>query len=82
MEDRLLSILVQGGAVSIALVALWVIYKMQNGQRQSFEDQMKLNRDTFSQIAKDQQTVVDRNTEAWIENTRATTSLAEKLKDR
>lgn len=37
--------LIQGGAVGIALVALYIIYRMQNGQRVEFMAELKANRE-------------------------------------
>lgn len=37
--------LIQGGAVGIALVALYIIYRMQNGQRTEFMAELKANRE-------------------------------------
>jgi hypothetical protein len=36
--------LVQYGGIGVALAALWIIYKMQNGQRTEFMEELKANR--------------------------------------
>jgi hypothetical protein len=64
----LVGLLIQGGAVAIALVALWVIYKM-NGQMS----------ETLRQIASDHRATIDRNTDAWLKNTDVVASLKETI---
>jgi hypothetical protein len=36
--------LVQYGGIGVALAALWIIYKMQNGQRTEFMEELRANR--------------------------------------
>ena len=44
MEDKLIQILVQGGAVGICLALIYVVYRMQNGQRTEFMEELKASR--------------------------------------
>ena len=45
MEDKIIQIAIQGGGIGVAVVALYVIYKMQNGQRVEFMEELKANRE-------------------------------------
>lgn len=46
-ETTAVSILVQAGAVGIAFGALYIIYKMQNGQRKEQSDVIERNTQAF-----------------------------------
>jgi len=50
-ETQSVSTIIQGGAVGIALAALYVIYRMQNGQRQSFIEALDRNSVAFTSFA-------------------------------
>lgn len=52
IESEVLQILIQGGAVGISFVCLGIIYKMQNGQRQSFIETLERNSDAWNKNAK------------------------------
>lgn len=60
-DFNLVQVLIQGGAVGIALVALWVIYKLVSNHDEHL------------------QKVVERNSDAWIDNTKALTKLVSTL---
>jgi cell fate (sporulation/competence/biofilm development) regulator YmcA (YheA/YmcA/DUF963 family) len=47
-ETETVSILVQAGAVGIAFVALYIIYKMQNGQSKRANDVIERNTEAFT----------------------------------
>jgi hypothetical protein len=79
MEEKVITILVQGGAVSIALLAIWVIYKMQNGQSRSMLTQMDEQRKAFGVITEAHRLALERNTDAWVKNTEAIATLTEKM---
>jgi len=68
-ELSFISILVQGGAVGIALVCLFIIYKMNMAQT-----------NTLNQIADDHRKTIDRNTDAWLQNTEVLSKINERIK--
>ncbi len=61
--------LTQAGAVGIALACLWIIYKMNSNQN-----------DTFKSITDDHRQTIDRNTDAWNKNTEVLSQLSERIK--
>lgn len=63
-ENNAIQILVQGGAVGIALASLGIIYKMATNHTKHIEDSTQ----RFIEA-------MDRNSGAWIENAKALTSL-------
>lgn len=67
-ELTIVQVLVQGGAVGLALGSLYVIYKMATNHTKHIEE--STNR--FTQA-------MDRNTDGWIKNAEAMASLKERL---
>jgi hypothetical protein len=67
--------LIQGGAVAIALAALYVIYRMQNGQSRALLTQMDEQRKAFGLITEAHRLALERNTDAWVKNTEAIAGL-------
>lgn len=51
MEQNILSIIIQGGAVGLCLASLWIIYKITNGQRQSFISALDRNSEALMKFA-------------------------------
>jgi hypothetical protein len=68
-ESTIVSVLIQGGSVGVALACLWLVYKMNQGQQ-----------DTTKTIAESNRSVIERNTDAWLKNTEALTKLSERIK--
>jgi hypothetical protein len=68
-ESNIVAILIQGGSVGVALVSLWLVYKMNQGQQE-----------TTRTIADANRLAIERNTDAWIKNTEALTKLSERIK--
>ena len=60
--------LIQGGAVGIALLSLWIIYKMSVNHTKHIEDAT----DRFTQA-------MDRNSDAWVKNAEALGKLSEQM---
>lgn len=60
-DANIIQILIQGGAVGISLVLIWVVYKLVSNHDEHL------------------QSVVNKNTDAWVENAKALTKLTDKL---
>lgn len=69
MESNIIQIIVQAGSVGVALVALYIIYKLQTAYMEA-----------HNKIADAHRVSLDRNTESWLKNTEALTKLNEKIK--
>lgn len=67
-DTNTVQFLTQAGAVGIALACLWIIYKMNSNQN-----------DTFKNITDDHRLTIDRNTDAWNKNTEVLAKLSEKI---
>lgn len=61
IETSSISVLVQGGAVGLCVLLIWVVYKLVSNHDEHL------------------QAVVQRNTDAWVDNTRALQRLSDKL---
>lgn len=68
IDSAYLQILIQGGAVSLALVSLWVIYKLVTNHDNHMLEAFNKNLEAL-----------DKNTEAWLKNAEALTRLTDKL---
>jgi uncharacterized protein HemX len=68
--------LVQGGAVGIALYLAFIV----NQQNKNQTDMNKLLTGTLTKIAEDHRQTIERNTDAWKQNTEALAKLNERIK--
>jgi hypothetical protein len=75
MQDAI-GILVQAGAVGICLALCYVVYK----QNDNATNMNTLLADTLTKIADQHQATIDRNTEAWKENTQMLARINERIK--
>lgn len=78
MESTFISVLVQGGAVGVALAALYIVYQQNKNVGQMYTSLTN----TLEKIAEDHRTTIDRNTDAWTDNTKALAELRETLLNR
>jgi len=76
MDNSVISILVQAGAVGISLALIYIVFK-QN-QNQTRTNELLVN--TLMKIADDGRDTIDRNTDAWRENTSMLAKLNERIK--
>lgn len=70
-------ILVQGGAVGISLVCLYIIYYFSK----TTAENNRLLTETLQKIADDHRQTIERNTNAWNQNTRLLARLSEKIEN-
>lgn len=81
METGFISILVQGGAVGLALSLTYVVYQQNKNQTEN----NKMLNTTLLTIAEGHRKTIERNTDAWVKNTEATitnTQVINQLKER
>jgi hypothetical protein len=76
MDQAIVGILIQAGAVGISLALVWIVYK-QN-QNQTKTNELLVN--TLMKIADDGRETIDRNTDAWRDNTNMLAKLNERIK--
>lgn len=80
MESNVLQIIIQAGAVGIALVALYIIYKMQNGQRTEFMGELKANREASAEEGRLNREAMDRMADSHNNTARALAKLTTRIK--
>ncbi len=76
MEQEIIAGLIQGGAVGLALALTYVVYQQNKNQTRNNE---MLN-GTLLTIAEGHRKTIDRNTDAWIQNTQVLARLNERIK--
>lgn len=76
MDTTVVNVLIQAGAVGISLALIWIVYK-QN-QNQTKTNELLVN--TLMKIADDGRETIDRNTDAWRDNTNMLAKLNERIK--
>lgn len=76
MDNTVISVLVQAGAVGISFALIWIVYKQNVNQTKTNE----LLVNTLMKIADDGRQTIDRNTDAWKENTSMLAKLNERIK--
>jgi hypothetical protein len=75
-DQTVISVLVQAGAVGISLALIWIVYK----QNQNSTKTNELLVSTLMKIAEDHRETIERNTQAWQDNTAMLARLNERIK--
>jgi hypothetical protein len=76
MDSDIVSILIQAGAVGISLALIYIVFKQNQNQTKTNE----LLVSTLMKIAEDGRQTIDRNTDAWRDNTSVLAKLNERIK--
>lgn len=76
VDQSIISALVQAGAVGISLALIWIVYKQNQSQSKTNE----LLVSTLMKIAEDHRETIERNTQAWQDNTAMLARLNERIK--
>ena len=80
MENQIIAILIQGGAVGICLVQAYIIYRMQNGQRVEFMAELKANREANAEQGDLNRAAMEKMADSGRDTARALAKLTTRIK--